>query len=359
MTLTVEKHDRTPSDTAPVLEVKGLTVTFRTESGTVSAVDDVDLTLARGEIVGVVGESGCGKSVTAMSLAQLLPRSAAVSGSVRLLGQELVGASAGDLRAVRGQKIAYIFQEPMTSLNPVLTVGRQISEVLQTHRKLSKAAALDRAVELLQLVGIPSPRERVKQYPHQLSGGMRQRVMIAMAVAGDPEVLVADEPTTALDVTVQAGILTVLRELRDRLGTSILIITHDLGVIADIADRVVVMYAGRVVERAGVDELFARPRHHYTSGLLAAAPTAGRHAGSHRLQEIPGLVPVLSVQPDACTFADRCPAAQDDCRTERPPLSELGRTRPAAMQGNSRIPAASAHLVACWHPHDQPRGSDR
>ncbi len=359
MTLTVEKQGRDAASTGPVLEVEGLTVTFRTESGTVSAVDDVDLTLGRGEIVGVVGESGCGKSVTAMSLAGLLPRSAAVSGSVRLLGQELVGASAKDLREVRGQKIAYIFQEPMTSLNPVLTVGRQIAEVLQTHRKLSKSAALDRAVELLQLVGIPSPRERVKQYPHQLSGGMRQRVMIAMAVAGDPEVLVADEPTTALDVTVQAGILTVLRELRDRLGTSILIITHDLGVIADIADRVVVMYAGRVVERAGVDELFASPRHHYTSGLLAAAPTAGRYAGTHRLQEIPGLVPVLSEQPDACTFAERCPAAQDDCRSKRPPLAALGGAGPQAAPAPPPILNASAHLVACWHPHDATRGSDR
>ncbi len=360
MTLSLETVGEDAHATGPVLEVQGLTVTFRTESGTVSAVDDVDLTLGRGEIVGVVGESGCGKSVTAMSLAGLLPRSAAVSGSVRLLGQELVGASSTTLRQVRGQKIAYIFQEPMTSLNPVLTVGRQIAEVLQTHQKLSRRAALDRSVELLQLVGIPSPRERVSQYPHQLSGGMRQRVMIAMAVAGDPEVLVADEPTTALDVTVQAGILTVLRELRDRLGTSILIITHDLGVIADIADRVVVMYAGRVVERAGVDELFAQPRHHYTSGLLAAAPTAGRHAGSHRLQEIPGLVPVLSEQPDACTFADRCPAARDDCRDQRPPLAELGGPRPAARQASSRIPVSSAHLVACWHPHpDDPAGGDR
>jgi peptide/nickel transport system ATP-binding protein len=360
VTLTMQAPGSGSTGAEPVLEVEGLTVTFRTESGTVSAVDGVDLTLGRGEIVGVVGESGCGKSVTAMSLAGLLPGSARISGSVRLLGQELVGASAGTLRGVRGRKIAYIFQEPMTSLNPVLTVGRQIAEVLQAHQNLSRKAALDRAVELLQLVGIPSPRERVGQYPHQLSGGMRQRVMIAMAVAGDPEVLVADEPTTALDVTVQAGILTVLRELRDRLGTSILIITHDLGVIADIADRVVVMYAGRVVERAVVDELFARPRHHYTSGLLAAAPTAGRHAGTHRLQEIPGLVPVLSEQPDACTFADRCPAAQADCRATRPPLAELGGPRPATPR-STRIPAsdaASAHVVACWHPNpDAPGGS--
>ena len=200
---------------------------------------------------------------------------------------------------------------------------------------------------VLGIVGIPSPRERVKHYPHQLSGGMRQRVMIAMAVACQPKVLVADEPTTALDVTVQAGILDVLRGLRDRFGTSILVITHDLGVIADVADRVVVMYAGRVVERAGVDELFARPQHHYTSGLLSASPTPGRHAGTHRLQEIPGLVPVLAEQPDACTFADRCTAATDRCRTSAPPL-EAARVH---TQRDGR-----EHVVACWHPRgDAPR----
>ncbi|MGG5259958.1 ABC transporter ATP-binding protein [Phycicoccus avicenniae] len=325
-----------------VLEVRDLSVTFGTEGGSVSAVDSVDLTLGRGEIVGVVGESGCGKSVTAMSLAGLLPRSADVTGSVRLLGEELVGAPPARVRAARGREIAYIFQEPMSSLNPVLTVGRQISEVLEVHERLSGARARERAVELLRLVGIPSPERRVKQYPHELSGGMRQRVMIAMAVACDPTVLVADEPTTALDVTVQAGILDVLRGLRDRLGTSILVITHDLGVIADLADRVVVMYAGRVVERAGIDELFARPRHHYTSGLLSASPVPGRHASeNHRLQEIPGLVPVLSEQPDACTFADRCPAATERCRSAAPPLE--------------RVAPGSSHEVACWHPHD---GSD-
>jgi peptide/nickel transport system ATP-binding protein len=333
--------------TAPVLEVTGLSVRFATESGTVSAVDGVDLTLAPGEIVGIVGESGCGKSVTAMSLAGLLPRSATIDGSVRLLGTELVGAKPSTLRAARGQDIAYIFQEPMSSLNPVLTVGRQITEVLQVHEKLSRKEALERAVELLGVVGIPSPRERVKHYPHQLSGGMRQRVMIAMAVACQPKVLVADEPTTALDVTVQAGILDVLRGLRDRFGTSILVITHDLGVIADVADRVVVMYAGRVVERAGVDELFAKPQHHYTSGLLSASPTPGRHAGTHRLQEIPGLVPVLSEQPDACTFADRCPAATARCTSLAPALEEA----PVQDGRDGR-----EHLVACWHPRgDAPR----
>jgi len=335
-----EGHHGTPQDVSPVLEVRGLSVTFTTESGTVSAVDGVDLTLAQGEIVGIVGESGCGKSVTAMSLAGLLPGSARISGSVRLQGTELIGAPESVLRAVRGQSIAYIFQEPMSSLNPVLTVGRQVGEVLQVHEGLSRKQARARAVELLTLVGIPSPLQRVDNYPHQLSGGMRQRVMIAMAVACGPTVLVADEPTTALDVTVQAGILDVLRGLRDRLGTSILFITHDLGVIADVADRVVVMYAGRVVERAPVDELFAHPQHHYTAGLLVATPTPGRHAGTDRLQEIPGLVPVLSSQPDACTFADRCPAADTQCLASAPALS--------SDRDVTSLPAD--HLVACWHP---------
>ncbi|MEU7851417.1 ABC transporter ATP-binding protein [Micromonospora parva] len=320
---------------APVLEIRDLSVSFPTETGTVSAVDGVSLDLAPGEIVGMVGESGCGKSVTAMSIAGLLPGSARVTGSVRLDGTQLIGAREAALRRVRGREIAYIFQEPMTSLNPVLTVGRQIGEVLQVHERMSRRAARARAVELLTLVGIPSAAQRVDNYPHQLSGGMRQRVMIAMAVACGPKVLVADEPTTALDVTVQAGILQVLRDLRDQLGTSVLIITHDLGVIADIADRVVVMYAGRVAERAPVDDLFAHPRHRYTAGLLSASPQPGRHAGTDRLTEIPGLVPVLASQPDACTFADRCPAADERCRTAAPPLAGVGGTD---------------HVAACWHP---------
>jgi len=254
---------------------------------------------------------------------------------VRLDGVELVGAGAATLRQARGGKIAYIFQEPMTSLNPVFTVGRQISEVLRVHEGMSKKQALARAAELLDLVGIPSARERLKQYPHQLSGGMRQRVMIAMSVACNPRVLVADEPTTALDVTVQAGILDVLRDLRDRLGAAVVLITHDLGVVADVADRVMVMYAGRVVERGEVHEFFAHPRHQYSVGLLGAVPAARVHGTRQRLREIPGLVPVLAQQPDACTFADRCPAADDTCRTSRPPLT--------------RAPQ-SAHEAACWHP---------
>jgi peptide/nickel transport system ATP-binding protein len=282
-----------------------------------------------------VGESGCGKSVAAMALSGLLPRNARVTGSVRLDGTELVGASDTMLRSVRGKDIAYIFQEPMTSLNPVFTVGRQVAEVLRVHEGMSRAQAMDRAVELLDLVGIPSARQRLKHYPHQLSGGLRQRVMIAMAVACNPRVLVADEPTTALDVTVQAGILDVLRDLRDRLGAAVVLITHDLGVVADVADRVMVMYAGRVVERGDVHELFARPRHHYTVGLLGAVPTARTTGGEQRLREIPGLVPVLDEQPDACTFADRCPAVGDRCREQAPPLT---------------VAPASSHEAACWHP---------
>ncbi|MDQ2850706.1 MAG: ABC transporter ATP-binding protein [Actinomycetota bacterium] len=333
------------TDTALALDVAGLSVVFRTESGTVSAVDKIDLRLGQGEIVGVVGESGCGKSVTAMSLAGLLPAAARVSGSVRLDGVELIGAKESTLRSIRGREIAYIFQEPMTSLNPVLTVGRQIGEVLQVHERLSRARARARAIELMTLVGIPSAGERVDTYPHQMSGGLRQRVVIAMAVACGPKVLVADEPTTALDVTVQAGILNVLRDLRRELGTAILIITHDLGVIADIADRVVVMYAGRVVESAPVQELFDDPRHRYTTGLLHASPRPGRHAGAERLQEIPGLVPVLSVHPDACTFVDRCTSSDEQCRTAAPPLV-----------GRDGQPSED-HVAACWHPNTLGRDS--
>jgi peptide/nickel transport system ATP-binding protein len=324
-----------PRSGEPLLQVRDLTVGFRTEDGRISAVDQVSFDARAGELLAVVGESGCGKSVAAMALSGLLPRNATVTGSVRLDGAELVGASAEQLRAVRGKEIAYIFQEPMTSLNPVFTVGRQVAEVLRVHEGMSRKAALGRAVELLDLVGIPNPRERLKHYPHQLSGGLRQRVMIAMAVACNPRVLVADEPTTALDVTVQAGILDVLRDMRDRLGAAVVLITHDLGVVADVADRVMVMYAGRVVERGEVHELFARPRHHYTVGLLGAVPSARTTDGEQRLREIPGLVPVLAEQPDACTFADRCSAASDVCRESAPPLA---------------MAPASSHEVACWHP---------
>jgi peptide/nickel transport system ATP-binding protein len=319
----------------PLLRVRDLSVDFRTEDGHVCAVDQVSLEARAGELLAVVGESGCGKSVMAMALSGLLPRNATVTGSVELAGRQLVGASPAELRRVRGSRIAYIFQEPMTSLNPVFTVGRQVTEVLRMHEGMDRRQAQARAAELLDLVGIANPRERLRQYPHQLSGGLRQRVMIAMAVAGNPDVLVADEPTTALDVTVQAGILDVLRDLRDRLGAAVVLITHDLGVVADIADRVLVMYAGRVVERGDVHELFARPRHHYTVGLLGAVPTARVDEREERLREIPGLVPTLERPEDRCTFAERCPAADDTCTTHQPPLE--------------RAPASS-HEVACWHP---------
>jgi peptide/nickel transport system ATP-binding protein len=332
---------------APLLSVRDVTVRFDTDDGAVHAVDRVSFDLARGEVLAIVGESGCGKSVTTMSLLGLLPPTASVEGSARFNGGvELIGASEGELRRIRGREISFVFQDPMTSLNPVFTVGRQVGEVLRRHLSMSKADARTRTVELLDLVGIPSPERRVDEYPHQLSGGMRQRVMIAMAIACEPKVLVADEPTTALDVTIQAAVLDVLRELRERLGMAIVLITHDLGVVADIADRVVIMYAGQKVEEAPVGELFAHPQHPYTVGLLGAAPrvaTTGavvdsgngsRRARRRRLVEIPGRVPALHGPPDHCPFADRCPRADERTRSEVPPLEVV---RPE-------------HLVACFHP---------
>ncbi|MEV0322939.1 ABC transporter ATP-binding protein [Streptomyces sp. NPDC050658] len=329
--------------TRPVLSVRDLSVSFRSDTRTVHAVDRLSYDVAAGEVLAVVGESGCGKSVTAMAVMGLLPPTAHIDGSVRLGGREIAGASEKELGKVRGKDIAMIFQEPMTSLNPVLTIGRQIGEVLRRHQGLSKKEARAHAVELLDLVGIPAPAQRVDEYPHQLSGGMRQRVMIAIAVACDPSVLIADEPTTALDVTVQAGILEVLQSLRERLGTAIVLITHDLGVVADTADRVLVMYAGRPVEQAPVDELFAEPRHPYTRGLLSAVLRPGGE-GKRRLPEIPGLVPSLDVQPDACTFAPRCAYADDQCTGGRPGFK--------AVSPNAG--ADATHRAACWHPQDAP-----
>jgi peptide/nickel transport system ATP-binding protein len=300
----------------------------------VHAVDKLSFTLAESEVLGIVGESGCGKSVTAMSLLRLLPETASISGRARFDGDDLLGASSRRLRRIRGNEIGFVFQEPMTSLNPVFTVGRQITETLRTHRGLSRSAARTRAIELLDLVHIPAPERRVREYPHQLSGGMRQRVMIAMAVSCDPKILIADEPTTALDVTIQAGILDLMRELRERLGTAIILITHNLGVVADIADRVVVMYAGRKAEEAPVHELFARPQHPYTIGLLGAIPLPGAASKQDRLKEIPGRVPSLAELPDHCAFAPRCPRADDLTRSEVPPLRAVG----------------PGHQVACFHP---------
>jgi peptide/nickel transport system ATP-binding protein len=315
-----------------LLEVSGLTVRFHTEDGPVLAVDTASFEMAERQVLALVGESGCGKSVTALALTGLLPKNAEIGGSVRFTGRELVGQPENRLTGVRGKDIAYVFQEPMTSLNPVLTVGRQIREVLYRHQRMARPAANRRALELLAQVGIPEPRRRLGEYPHQLSGGMRQRVMIAMALACRPRLLIADEPTTALDVTIQAGILDLLRTLSEEIGTAVLLITHDLGVVADIADRVVVMYAGRTIEESAVDNLFASPSHPYTRGLLDAVPNPAKRQDG--LREIPGLVPVLSESTDSCTFAERCPAADDVCRASRPPF-ELG---------------PAGHPVACWHP---------
>ncbi len=335
------------ADDATLLAVRDVTVRFDGDEGAVHAVDRVSFDVTRGEVLAIVGESGCGKSVTTMSLLGLLPQSASVVGSARFNGgTELIGASEGALRKIRGREISFVFQDPMTSLNPVFTVERQVGEVLRRHLGMSKSEARERTIELLDLVGIPSPERRVDEYPHQLSGGMRQRVMIAMAIACEPKVLIADEPTTALDVTIQAAVLDVLRELRERLGMAIVLITHDLGVVADIADRVVIMYAGQKVEEAEVDELFAHPQHPYTIGLLGAAPRvrapgavvdSGNGANRQRrrrLVEIPGRVPALHGPPEHCPFADRCPRADDLSRSEVPPLEEV---RPG-------------HLVACFHP---------
>jgi peptide/nickel transport system ATP-binding protein len=322
--------------TKPVLDVEGLSVRFRTEGGFVYAVDDVSFGLEPGEVLAIVGESGCGKTVTALSVVGLLPQTATVDGHVWLDGEDLTRMSPARLRGIRGKQVGFVFQEPMTSLNPVLTVGRQVGEVLRRHERLSRQDARRRAVELFELVGIPEPRRRLDEYPHQLSGGLRQRVMIAMAVACDPRVLIADEPTTALDVTIQAGILDLLRDLRERLGTAIVLITHDLGVVADVADRVMVMYAGRKVEEASVTDLFAEPQHPYTLGLLGAVPTMSRASADGRLQEIPGMVPSLDRRLEFCAFAPRCPRADDRTRSQVPPLGEV---RPG-------------HLVACFHPGD-------
>jgi peptide/nickel transport system ATP-binding protein len=320
----------------PLLEVRDLSVRFDTDEGTVHAVDGMSLELASGQVLGIVGESGCGKSVTALSILGLLPKTATVTGSIRFEGAELLGAPRSRLRKIRGRQISFVFQEPMTSLNPVLRIGNQIEEVLREHLSLSRTAAKERVVELLDLVHIPDPSRRIDEYPHQLSGGMRQRVVIAMALACDPKILIADEPTTALDVTIQAGILDLLRELRARLGTAIVLITHNLGVVADLADRVVVMYAGRKAEEAAVGELFAHPQHPYTIGLLGAVPRAGS-ARNGRLQEIPGRVPSLAEPPGHCAFADRCPRADEQSWSSVP---ELRLVRPD-------------HVVACFHPGER------
>jgi peptide/nickel transport system ATP-binding protein len=321
-----------------ILEVRDLHTQFNTLDGVVRAVDGVSFELARGETLGIVGESGCGKSVTALSILRLIPTETGriAAGSIRFEGEELTALGEEAMKRLRGHRISMIFQEPMTSLNPVLTVGTQIAENVVRHLGVSWRAARDRACEMLDLVRIADARRRLDEYPHQLSGGMRQRVMIAMALSCDPQVLIADEPTTALDVTIQAQILDLMLELKEKTGTAIVLITHDLGVVAETTQRVVVMYAGRKVEEAPVEVLFEEPLHPYTRGLMRAIPRLDIEADAAgtrpRLQEIPGLVPILTRPIVGCAFAPRCGFATDRCRAEPPPIVDAG----------------AGHTVACW-----------
>jgi oligopeptide/dipeptide ABC transporter ATP-binding protein len=308
----------------PLLSVRDLRTYFYTDGGVARSVDGVSFEIGAGETVGLVGESGCGKSVTALSLLRLIrpPGRIEAGSSIEFDGKDLVSLDEKSMRAIRGARIAMVFQEPMTALNPVFTVGDQIAEVVRVHKGGSKQEARQRAIEMLETVGIPSPRERVDDYPHQLSGGMRQRVVIAMALVMNPALVIADEPTTALDVTIQAQILELLRALQQKFGTSILLITHDLGVVAETASRVIVMYGGEIVEEAPVRELFASAHHPYTEGLLNAMPQVGQDR--ERLATIPGTVPPPTAWPNGCRFHDRCPYAWDRCAAEHPPLYTIG-----------------------------------
>jgi oligopeptide/dipeptide ABC transporter ATP-binding protein len=334
-----EEAERSAKPAETVLEIEDLRTHFFTADGVVRAVDGVSYAVRSGEILGVVGESGCGKSVTALSILRLVadPPGRIVGGAVRFQRTNLLDLTEREMEGIRGNDISMIFQEPMTSLNPLLTVGRQIAEAIALHRGMSRREAMDAAIEMLRRVHIPEPAQRAHAYPHQLSGGMRQRVMIAMAVSCNPKLLIADEPTTALDVTIQAQILDLMRELQETLGTAIVLITHDMGVVAENADRVVVMYAGRKVEEAGAKELFEAPGHPYTKGLLGSIPNveiAAHIRGRRpRLNEIKGMVPSLASLPQGCSFAPRCGFATDHCRASYPPLLQY---RPG-------------HWVACWH----------
>jgi oligopeptide/dipeptide ABC transporter ATP-binding protein len=325
-----------PSAADRILDVNGLKTYFYSSRGAARAVDGVSFHLKAGEVLGVVGESGSGKSVTAQSIMRLIPDPPGriVDGRIDFDGKNLLDLSAQEIRRIRGNRIAMIFQEPMTSLNPVFTIGNQISEMFILHRKASRKDALDASIEMLDRVQIPAPERRIDEYPHQLSGGMRQRAMIAMALACDPEILIADEPTTALDVTVQAQILDLMIKLKEDFGTAVQMITHDLGVIAEMADRIVVMYAGRVVEEASTVDLFRQPLHPYTIGLLDSIPILGsRTAGeTKRLNEIKGMVPSLVALPDGCKFCDRCSRVMPVCRGREPELTDV----------------SSGHQVRCW-----------
>ncbi|HEY6859841.1 MAG TPA: ABC transporter ATP-binding protein [Pseudolabrys sp.] len=337
------------SNKLPLLTVEGLRTYFDLRHGVVKAVDGVSFSLAPHETLAIVGESGCGKSITALSLMRLVPDPPGriAGGTVRLDGIDLLTLSEEAMRSVRGKDIAMIFQEPMTSLNPVLTIGSQIAEVLLLHEPLSRRQAWGKSIDMLELVRIPEPEQRAKEYPHQLSGGMRQRAMIAMALACNPKVLIADEPTTALDVTIQAQIIDIILDLQRKLGTAMILITHDLGVVAETAQRVIVMYAGRKVEEALVEELFSRPQHPYTHGLMASIPRLTLMRGEEedtaaRLQEIPGMVPALTDLPEGCVFAPRCAYAEGRCR----------QTYPAYEEKRPR------HWAACWRSAELFGGRD-
>ncbi|MEX0617373.1 MAG: ABC transporter ATP-binding protein [Pseudohongiellaceae bacterium] len=321
----------------PLLAVRNLVTEFDTDEGRVRAVDDVSFSVSPGETLGIVGESGCGKSVTALSIMRLLPQpmGQVVSGEILLGGANLLGLDIKAMQKVRGNRIGMVFQEPMTALNPVHTIGRQLTEVLFLHKKISKQDATREAVHMLDRVGIPSPDVRMGEYPHQLSGGMRQRVVIAMALACKPSLLIADEPTTALDVTIQAQILELIRDLQNEMGMAVILITHDLGVIAETSQAVVVMYAGKVAEKGTVFDIFDRPRHPYTRGLLASIPTLATEPKS-RLPIIKGMVPGLRDLPTGCRFANRCPNVQDSCRLSVPPMEVI----------------APGHEVNCFHWRD-------
>jgi peptide/nickel transport system ATP-binding protein len=326
-----------------VLDVKNLRTVFFTNSGLFKAVDDVSFSVRRGETLAIVGESGCGKSVTALSIMRLVPDPPGriVGGSVELEGTDLLGLDEDKMRTIRGNRISMIFQEPMTSLNPVMRIGDQITETVRLHRTMTRKEAWEQAVEMLRLVRIPVPERRAQEYPHQLSGGMRQRVMIAMALTCRPALLIADEPTTALDVTIQAQILALILDLQRELGMGLVLITHDLGVVAQTAQRVIVMYAGKKVEEADVETLFANPRHPYTRGLMASMPAVaalGTNTDT-RLTEIPGMVPSLTNLPKGCAFAPRCELAIARCREEYPPLQAFG----------------AGHLAACWRAAETAR----
>lgn len=328
--------DTTQRENNILLNISGLQTYFYTDEGVSKAVDGVDYYVKKGETLGVVGESGCGKSVAALSVMRLIPQPPGkiVGGDITFEGKSLLGLSNHDMRKIRGNKISMIFQEPMTSLNPVFTIGNQISEAIQLHQGFSKREAMNRAVEMLKLVGIPSPEQRVKEYPHQLSGGMRQRAMIAMALSCNPSLLIADEPTTALDVTIQAQILDLMASLKEEFNTAIILITHDLGVVAETVARVVVMYAGKVVEEADVYNIFEQPLHPYTVGLLRSIPRIDLSVKKkERLQEISGIVPIPSQLPSGCLFHPRCSSVMDICRQKSPELKYYNEEK---------------HKVRCW-----------